>query len=142
MFAGWFAAGTIAARRQLRSRWTVRTRLDQELALGALRMALQSGFTLGTNIWIAPGAWDPTSIEGMALLAHELYHAQQASDSWGMNLLSYGGDYVSNRLNGQTEAQAEHNIREEINARAMEQMFYNDMKANLKGKRPCEKCEK
>ena len=45
------------------------------------------GVTLGPRIYLRPGAYDPNSADGIALLGHELVHVRQYRD--GMTLLGY-----------------------------------------------------
>ena len=45
------------------------------------------GVTLGPRIYLRPGAYEPNSADGIALLGHELAHVRQYRD--GMTVLGY-----------------------------------------------------
>ncbi len=46
------------------------------------------GLTLENNIYLRPGAYDPSTADGLALLGHELVHVGQYQRD-GLNRLSY-----------------------------------------------------
>jgi hypothetical protein len=46
------------------------------------------GVTLGSCIYLRPGAYDPDSVEGIELLGHELVHVWQYLEA-GMTVLRY-----------------------------------------------------
>jgi hypothetical protein len=57
-------------------------------------------FTIGRNVFFAPGRFDPGTTRGRALLAHELTHVRQQA-SGGERVQRYGDDA------GSAEAEAE-----------------------------------
>jgi hypothetical protein len=60
-------------------------------------------FTLGNDVYIAPGKYDPTTIAGLKLLAHEITHSQQvAAEPLGLPgfAAKYIGDYLVDRASG------------------------------------------
>lgn len=70
-----------ALRRQLEPRLgadlaEVRVHTDDEAASLCRRVGAQA-FTVGSEVYFAPGAWDPGSEAGLELLAHELTHVLQ-----------------------------------------------------------------
>lgn len=54
----------------------VRIRRDAQAAQ-ASRSLNAAAFTVGNQIWFAPGAWQPDSVSGRELIAHELTHTIQ-----------------------------------------------------------------
>lgn len=53
---------------------------------GSQAMALPAAFApRRTRVYVEPPFWDPRSVDGMGLLAHEAFHALQVQDSgWGL----------------------------------------------------------
>jgi hypothetical protein len=53
---------------------------------GSQAMALPAALTpRRTRVYVEPGFWDPRSVDGLGLLAHEAFHALQIQDSgWGI----------------------------------------------------------
>lgn len=47
--------------------------------------AITLGSWISNKIWIhfKEGQWDPDTCEGIALIGHELYHAQDVYSMWG-----------------------------------------------------------
>jgi len=83
------------------------------------------GYTDRNNIYLMPGAYQVNSIEGLALLAHEITHCRQyrKHGTWRFRAL-YLMSYFKNRMRGMSRRQAYLNIPFEIEAREIESMVY------------------
>ena len=87
-----------------------------------------TAFTDGNNIFFKPGAFDPDSIEGIALIGHEVTHSVQfqTHGKW-----PFRARYVNNwRRQLQTHRSFAHAYfynEFEIEARAMEERIYQDL---------------
>ena len=80
------------------------------------------GLTVGNHIYFARGAYEPATVDGLALIGHELTHVQQYQDRGRAGFFwRYGTDYLRNRLNARQEPyQAYEDIRAEQEAYQME----------------------
>jgi len=78
-----------------------------------------AGITRGNDIYFRPGAYDPTTVGGMAILGHELVHVGQYRN--GMTWLSYGVESIRNGY--------EKN-KYEVPAYQMTSRIMNELKAN------------
>jgi RHS repeat-associated protein len=103
------------------------------------------GITLGT-IYIDPKYYDPESIEGIALIGHELEHffeQQWAGASRPTGVVewfgAYGLEYLYNLLSGMDADAAYRSIWTEQLADAMQEMIKSDLKANFPNGRPCDR---
>jgi Domain of unknown function (DUF4157) len=79
------------------------------------------GYADRYRIYFAPGAYRVDTIEGVALLAHEITHCRQyrALGTWGFRA-RYIWAYCRNRLRGMSGKDAYLNIPFEIEAREIE----------------------
>lgn len=99
--------------------------------------------TLGNDIYFAPGTYDPGSVEGIALIGHEITHSvQRAMQGRWEFYRDYLGDYVEERLNGVPDWQAYRSIDAEQEAYAKQEYIANDLRSIFGDKNPCEgRCE-
>jgi len=80
--------------------------------------------TLRNTIYFAPGRFDPSSREGIALLVHELAHVEQFHRLGLVGFtLRYLASYAANRLRGQRPHAAYFHIPLEIAARERASLF-------------------
>ena len=89
-----------------------------------------TAFTDGNNIFFKLGAFDPDSIEGIALIGHEVTHSVQSQThgKWRFRaqyLTNWGNQYKEHRNFNQAYYYNEF----EIEARAMEDRIYSDLLA-------------
>jgi Domain of unknown function (DUF4157) len=79
------------------------------------------GYTDRYNIYFTSGAYRIDSIEGLALIAHEIAHCLQYREhgTWRFRAL-YLGAYFKNRLRGMSQREAYLNIPFETEAREIE----------------------
>jgi hypothetical protein len=66
----------------------------------------KQAITLGNDVYILPGKYDPTTIEGLQLMAHEITHSQQvAAERFGLPgfAAKYLGGYVVDRALGKDQ---------------------------------------
>jgi len=60
-----------------------------------MRLNRAVALTIGHTIYVEPAHYDPDSISGLALLAHELTHVRQwARDGWWHFAVRYGLEYL------------------------------------------------
>ncbi|MBO0722056.1 MAG: DUF4157 domain-containing protein [Blastocatellia bacterium] len=88
------------------------------------------GYADRYNIYFRPGAYQADSIEGLALLAHEITHCRQYRNhgKWRFRAL-YLAAYFKNRLRGMPRREAYLNIPFEIEAREVETRILNFLAA-------------
>lgn len=87
-----------------------------------------SAFTNGNNLFFKPGAYDPDSVEGIALIGHEVTHSVQFQrhGKWRFRasyVTNWGKQYKAYRNFNHAYFYNEF----EIEARAMEDRIYNDL---------------
>jgi hypothetical protein len=90
-----------------------------------------TAYTDGNNIFFKPGAFDPDSIEGIALIGHEVTHSVQFErhGKWRFRtryLTNWGKQYTQHR----NFTHAYYYNEFEIEARAMEDRIYSDLLMN------------
>ncbi len=87
------------------------------------------GYADRNNIYFAPGSYRVDTIEGLALLAHELAHSRQYREhgKWRFRA-RYIAAYIRNRLRGMNRLKAYRNIPFEIEAREIEVEVYRALK--------------
>lgn len=90
------------------------------------------GYADRRQIYLMPGAYRVDSIEGLALLAHELAHCRQYQKhgTWGFRA-RYLASYFKNRLRGMSRREAYLNIPFEIEAREIEARVARDLKFEI-----------
>lgn len=77
--------------------------------------------TWGRDIYFAPGKYDPTTKEGLALIAHELVHVQQYGKHGKLGFAErYLGEYFLLRRRGYGHTAAVRGISFEVIAELME----------------------
>ncbi len=83
------------------------------------------GYTDGWKIYFAPDAYRIDTVEGLALLAHEIEHCRQYQQhgKWRFRA-KYLAAYFQNRRQGLPGKQAYHKIPFEIEAREVERKVY------------------
>jgi hypothetical protein len=83
------------------------------------------GYADRDTVYLAPGACHLDSIDGLALLAHEITHCRQyvRYGTWRFRAL-YLASYFNNRLRGMSSREAYWNIPFEIEAREIEAEVY------------------
>jgi Domain of unknown function (DUF4157) len=83
------------------------------------------GYADRYNIYLKPGAYRINTIEGLALLAHEIAHCLQyrKHGTWRFRA-RYLAAYFKNRFRGMTRREAYLNIPFEIEAREIESRVY------------------
>jgi hypothetical protein len=83
------------------------------------------GYADRNKVYLAAGAFDVKSIEGMSLLAHEITHCRQylQHGKWQFRA-RYLRAYFKNRHRGMTHGEAYWNIPFEIEAREIERRIY------------------
>jgi Domain of unknown function (DUF4157) len=83
------------------------------------------GYADRNNIYLLPGLYQVGSIDGLALLAHEIEHCRQyrKHGTWHFRV-RYLAAYFKNRLRGMSRRDAYLNISFEIEAREIEKQVY------------------
>jgi len=83
------------------------------------------GYADRNNIYILPGLYQLGSIDGLALLAHEIEHCRQyrKHGTWHFRA-RYLAAYFKNRLRGMSRREAYLNISFEIEAREIEKQVH------------------
>jgi len=83
------------------------------------------GYADRNNIYLLPGLYQVDSIDGLALLAHEIEHCRQYREhgTWHFRA-RYLAAYFKNRLRGMSGREAYLNISFEIKAREVEKQVY------------------
>jgi Domain of unknown function (DUF4157) len=86
------------------------------------------GYADRNNIYLLPGLYQVSSIDGLALLAHEIEHCRQyrKHGTWHFRA-RYLADYFKNRLRGMSRRDAYLNISFEIEAREIEKQVYSSL---------------
>ncbi len=78
-------------------------------------------YTSGNTIYFAPGAYDPYSATGIALIGHEALHVQQFQALGRLRFYArYGLEYLGGRLRGLAHSEAYHKISLERHAFALQ----------------------
>jgi hypothetical protein len=73
----------------------------------------RGAITIGPNIYFREGRYDPCSCQGIALLAHELYHIHQGADGFGFWFLRpYYVKYVWFLLRSGFKSDRRHRLEE------------------------------
>jgi uncharacterized protein DUF4157 len=92
------------------------------------------GYADRYNIYLIPGAYCIDSIEGLALLAHEIAHCLQYRKygTWRFRA-RYLACYFKNRLRGMSRREAYLNIPFEIEAREIEARVYLVLRRSREG---------
>jgi Domain of unknown function (DUF4157) len=87
------------------------------------------GYADRNNIYLLPGLYQVGSIDGLALLAHEIEHCRQYRElgTWHFRA-RYLSAYFKNRLRGMSRRDAYLNISFEIEAREIEKQVYLSLK--------------
>ncbi len=87
------------------------------------------GYADRYRIYLEPGAYRVDTIEGIALLAHEVVHCRQyrALGTWRFRY-RYLSSYFKNRLRGMSRKEAYLKVPFEIEAREIEARVYLAMK--------------
>jgi hypothetical protein len=87
------------------------------------------GYADRNTIYFAPGAYCVDTIEGLALIAHEITHCRQYHQhgTWHFRA-RYLAAYFKNRLCGMNHLKAYRNIPFEIEAREIEVAVYRALK--------------
>lgn len=81
------------------------------------------GYADRDTIYLQRGAYQPETIHGLALLAHEIAHCQQYDryGAWRFRA-RYLGEYFRNRRRGMNHTTAYWNLSFEVQARAVEDL--------------------
>jgi hypothetical protein len=87
------------------------------------------GYADRCNIYLAPGAYRVDTIEGLALIAHEVAHCRQYDRHgvWGFRA-RYVAAYFKNLLGGMDHLKAYRQVPFEIEAREIEAEVYRALK--------------
>jgi len=95
------------------------------------------GYTDRCTIYFKPGKYDPGSVEGIALIGHELAHCWQyhRHGTWGFRI-RYLSSWLWHLLRTQSWTEAYLNISFEIEAREIEGLIYRDLLRCLPGSFP------
>lgn len=89
-----------------------------------------AAYTSGNHIYFAPDSYDPETIEGVALIAHEITHSAQYKTYGKVRFqLLYLMHYLANKKKGMNDADAYEAIPFEIEARAKEREVLDWLKA-------------
>ncbi len=93
------------------------------------------GYADRHNVYFAPGSYRVDTIQGLALIAHEVAHCRQYHQHgvWRFRA-RYLAAYFNNRWRGMDHLQAYRNIPFEIEAREVEAQVYwalKDLQSNL-----------
>ncbi len=88
--------------------------------------AVPIGYTDGWRIYLAPGYYRVDSLDGLALIAHELVHSRQYHEfgKWIFRA-RYLSAYVQNLRQGMTRKAAYEQIPFEIEAREVERQVFS-----------------
>ena len=86
------------------------------------------GYAARDTVYLQGGAYQPATIAGLALLAHEIAHCQQYDHYgvWRFRAL-YLQAYFKNRRRGMKHAAAYWNVPFEIQARAIEDLVFETL---------------
>ncbi len=85
-------------------------------------------YTSKNVIFFAPGAYDTTTARGIALIGHEVLHAQQYQEFGTFQFrASYMGEYMGGRLSGLSHQDAYRNISFERDAFALQDRTRGDL---------------
>jgi Domain of unknown function (DUF4157) len=92
------------------------------------------GYADRNNIYLLPGLYQVGSIDGLALLAHEIEHCRQyrKHGTWHFRA-RYLTAYFRNRLSGMSRRDAYLNISFEIEAREIEKQVYQALQISKSG---------
>jgi hypothetical protein len=91
---------------------------------------IPSAYTSGYDLHFAPGAYDTDSIEGLALIAHEIAHSIQYERHGKVRFqLLYLLHYVANKRKAMSDLHAYEEIPFEREARAKEQEVLERLRA-------------
>jgi uncharacterized protein DUF4157 len=92
------------------------------------------GYADRYKIYFAPGVYSIDTIEGLALIAHEVAHClqYQRHGAWRFRA-RYLAAYFKNRLRGMSHLRAYRSIPFEIEARAAEEQVYRALKTLQSG---------
>lgn len=87
------------------------------------------GYADRCNVYLAPGAYRVDTVEGLALIAHEVAHCLQyhKHGTWRFRA-RYIAAYFRNRWHGMNHLKAYRNIPFEIEAREIEAEVYRALK--------------
>ena len=86
------------------------------------------GYADRDNIYLQKGAYQPETIAGLALLAHEVAHCQQYDRYGTWNFRArYLRAYFQNRRRGMNHATAYWHVPFEIQARAVEDLVFETL---------------
>ncbi|HQR32136.1 MAG TPA: DUF4157 domain-containing protein [Blastocatellia bacterium] len=84
------------------------------------------GYTDGWRIYLAPGYYRVDSLDGLALIAHELVHSRQYHEFGKWNFRArYLSAYAQNLRQGMTRKAAYEQIPFEIEAREVERQVFS-----------------
>lgn len=85
-------------------------------------------YTSGNTVYFAPGAYDPYSAAGIALIGHEALHVQQFQEMGRLGFYArYGREYLGGRLRGMSHSEAYLNISLERNAFSLQARIRQDL---------------
>jgi len=85
-------------------------------------------YTSGNTVYFAPGAYDPYSAAGIALIGHEALHVQQFQGMGRLGFYTrYGREYLGGRLRGMSHSEAYLNISMERDAFALQARIRQDL---------------
>ena len=99
-------------------------------------------YTVGNDINFRPGAYQPGTISGIALVGHELTHSQQYQKAGGTFpfLDQYFSEYFENRDLGMSEEEAYRNIGFEQEAFSKQRHIRRELDRRFGGISPCNQC--
>jgi RHS repeat-associated protein len=99
-----------------------------------------SAFTFGNTIYFAPGEYNPHTAMGIALIAHELKHAEQY-ENYGHAAfeLVYLGSYLYNKIAGMSDYDAYSKIPFEVPASQIQANVLSDLLRRYGNEDPCPK---
>jgi hypothetical protein len=87
-----------------------------------------TAYTSGPNIYFKPGAYDPNSAMGIALIGHEVLHSQQYAELGSFTFKNMYMDYYNKNIEaGMSSADAYRNIPFEIDAYNMQDNIFQDL---------------
>lgn len=87
------------------------------------------GYADRNNVYLAPGCYRVDTIEGLALIAHEVAHCRQYHQHGAWRFRArYLANYFKNRLRGMKHLKAYRQIPFEIEAREVEAKVYRALK--------------
>ncbi|NOT33999.1 MAG: DUF4157 domain-containing protein [Candidatus Eisenbacteria bacterium] len=97
-----------------------------------------SAITLGSSVYFAPGAYDPFSSRGLALIGHEVAHTRQFQHFGVIGFMTrYTTDYLKGQLAGLGHDEAYLQIGFEREARAYERVIREGLRAEYGDRDPC-----